>query len=966
MDIDEFIELAVLKNVMAESYSVTKKTFIVSQTDSLTPLQVAAMIDGVDMCQHLVEEGADFIVKCKKLGASLMHYAAMNDQYGLDLLDYFSSLGLKLDAKDKFGDEPLQYAIKMNNSKVIEKLLQKKCPEEENNKDQSDNESRYHSILANMVLEQDKGLLTDDMIETGSSAIHLAAMLSDLDMCKWLLNKGVDVRSLTKNESEYSVLHCAAFNKSHGKELVQFFILEHSFDVNAKDKLGFTPLHCALYKENIETAEELLKRGANLALRRDTNGLENLENLMHFCDRLVACKRNFDFDVTRMDNQIDLVELTKRRLIRLHGVKRLDKNAMEEAIRGINPKGTMGPTNHLTAYLPPGLCDKIFQYLLVKMEQIPENNQREYLDKIDFLLTENTQTLNLGYVFPKRKSFSASNNPIDDDELQLVQWVVDKVLLQAPSIVYIVFNNFDANKIDHYIFIGDLNNFQQLKILEMIRVDLDLPRVLQLCQELPQLQILDIHKIYEDISYGFTPVSDLSIHRTYPDVTYLEINFRIIKTIPSTTLKLPEFTKIKTLIARNCTDGTIITAMLRKYGAGLRSLCLESSGDQQSFDVKILELCPRLEAIQLESIPFTDTSTQLENLPRLKELYLIRTSDTSRSLLPIINSSPNLQKLEIYGRFDKKGLNELNTKVKSESQIFQELESIKITTLSFEPNAFGELLDFIENVSAFLPKLKEIQFFAGYEEMENKRNLVELSKKRLIKLHGVQKLGKNAMETIIRSIDPKATLDSTNHLATYLPSRVCDEIFQHLLVEMKQIPEINQRECLEKIDFLLTEKTMSLDLSDVLPKRMSNTVKNYVAIDDDELELVQSVIDKVKNQAPSIVVVMSTFRPVKHEDFLVKDIGTPPQRKYFSCGNDWFDSPDMVIHLKHPDVTYLEINFQYAKEIPSSTLKLPEFSKIKTLIARNCTDGTIITDILRIYGHGLRSLLLQTGDNSTG
>ncbi|XP_065346535.1 putative ankyrin repeat protein RF_0381 [Cloeon dipterum] len=139
-----------------------------------------------------------------------------------------------------------------------------------------------------MVLEQDKGLYID-FGETGRSAIHLAAMLSDLDMCKWLLSKGVDVRCLTKNAFEDSVLHCAAMNKSHGKELVRYFVFVHNFDVNTKYKLGFTPLHCALYKENIETAEVLLTLGADLAVKRITKDSNNLENLLHCC-LSISCK----------------------------------------------------------------------------------------------------------------------------------------------------------------------------------------------------------------------------------------------------------------------------------------------------------------------------------------------------------------------------------------------------------------------------------------------------------------------------------------------------------------------------------------------------------------------------------------------------------------------------------------------------------------------------------------------------
>ncbi|CAB3385105.1 Hypothetical predicted protein [Cloeon dipterum] len=266
MDSDELNKLIGVKSTLDAFYTINKKSFIEFERDSLTPLQVATMIDGVEMCRNLIEEGADVNVEIEELGATLMHCAALNEEHGLDLLDYFSSLGLKLDAKDKFGNGPLQYAIRANNSKIVERLLPPKCPEEE--KSTETTESQYLSILAEMKLKQEKRLLADFDVfgNSGMSAIHVAAMLSDLDMCKWLLSDGVDVRSLTKNKCEDNVLHCAAKNKSHGQELVQYFVSEFGFDVDAKDKLGLTPLHRALDMENIETAEELLKLGADLAL----------------------------------------------------------------------------------------------------------------------------------------------------------------------------------------------------------------------------------------------------------------------------------------------------------------------------------------------------------------------------------------------------------------------------------------------------------------------------------------------------------------------------------------------------------------------------------------------------------------------------------------------------------------------------------------------------------------------------
>ncbi|XP_065346526.1 putative ankyrin repeat protein RF_0381 [Cloeon dipterum] len=229
----------------------------------LTPLRIAALSDNVDLCRFLVEAGADVFAKCDESRASMMHYAALNATNGLELIDFFGFLGLKANVKDRFGEEPIHYAIRAKNIEIAKALLRRR----------QENAGRNNLLhfcviennlrLAQIVLECEEEML-DQYGESGKNTIHLAARHADLQMCKWLVGKGANLQALSKDEYEDSVLHSAALNKTHGSQLVPYFVSELAFDVNAKDKLLLTPLHYALQNEFIDVAEVLVTLGADL------------------------------------------------------------------------------------------------------------------------------------------------------------------------------------------------------------------------------------------------------------------------------------------------------------------------------------------------------------------------------------------------------------------------------------------------------------------------------------------------------------------------------------------------------------------------------------------------------------------------------------------------------------------------------------------------------------------------------
>ncbi|CAB3385108.1 Hypothetical predicted protein [Cloeon dipterum] len=233
------------------TYDEMASNLINNQTETPNHF-TAALIGAVQNSRRIILSlGENINVRCKETGATLMHFAALNEKHGLDLIEYFSSLGLEVDAKNKFGEEPVDYALRVKNIKIATALLQKK--------------------KAKIVLKCKRDILFD-LGENGNTAFHIAARDADLEMCKWLLGEGLDPRATSKDEFAVTALHLAGFNASHGTEIVEFLVSTLQMDVNAKDKVQNTPLHYALLTENFGVAEKLTGLGADLN-----------ENLLHFC-----------------------------------------------------------------------------------------------------------------------------------------------------------------------------------------------------------------------------------------------------------------------------------------------------------------------------------------------------------------------------------------------------------------------------------------------------------------------------------------------------------------------------------------------------------------------------------------------------------------------------------------------------------------------------------------------------------
>jgi ankyrin repeat protein len=113
--------------------------------------------------------------------------------------------------------------------------------------------------LATLV-EKDPSLV-NAFAQDGFQPLGLAAFFDHLDVVEYLLVKGAEVNSASRNQLKVMPLHSAV---ARGSLEIARALLEQGAEVNASQQDDFTPLHEAAQNGQIEMARLLLDYGADV------------------------------------------------------------------------------------------------------------------------------------------------------------------------------------------------------------------------------------------------------------------------------------------------------------------------------------------------------------------------------------------------------------------------------------------------------------------------------------------------------------------------------------------------------------------------------------------------------------------------------------------------------------------------------------------------------------------------------
>jgi len=142
------------------------------------------------------------------------------------------------------------------------------------------------------VVKNDPSILTKKL-ETEGTALHMVALLSTLDILKFVVDEMVE-KKLSISERDdvhgFTPLHYAVQEKN--VDFVQYLV-EHGAGISVKDKEGDTPLHFAVLGKNVELVrllvDNMVDNGAGIS-EKDKKGKTPLDFANELLDGNVKSK----------------------------------------------------------------------------------------------------------------------------------------------------------------------------------------------------------------------------------------------------------------------------------------------------------------------------------------------------------------------------------------------------------------------------------------------------------------------------------------------------------------------------------------------------------------------------------------------------------------------------------------------------------------------------------------------------
>ena len=236
---------------LIDSANVNKN---IQNNQGFTPLHVASLYGQPDFINMLFEKGVDKdIVSKKRFGP--LHTAVHSSD--IQTIQVLLDNEIEVDQRDNFGNTPLHHAILLGNVEISTLLL-------------SQNANVNHQNFE------------------GNSGLHLLS--SSILANRYLRNMQEIARQLALNE-QTDISQLLTTNFSTNFELYQLLLGNGAY-IDAKNKLGQTPLQTAVLANNIEFIRSIISAGANIE-NQTTDGntaihlavIENFAQVVEFLAR---------------------------------------------------------------------------------------------------------------------------------------------------------------------------------------------------------------------------------------------------------------------------------------------------------------------------------------------------------------------------------------------------------------------------------------------------------------------------------------------------------------------------------------------------------------------------------------------------------------------------------------------------------------------------------------------------------
>ena len=270
-----------------------------STTSRWRPLHIAARSGESAMVKILIQHGAQIDARACD-GICPIHEASASGSLGA--LDALIVAGAAIDCSDRDGCQPLHYATKVaGRSRVIRYLLSRGSDREAETSDGSrplrlaciSDPSNFRTLIA-LGAEVDYNNGSESVLQTaislecnwavgillaqgadpnrqngdGKTALHHLARIGNptwksVEICQLLLMNGADV-NVADNAGDQILHNLAALfpTDSWVTEDLATLVLHKGAEVDAKNKIGLTPLYIAIQSDNRPLSKLLLRSGA--------------------------------------------------------------------------------------------------------------------------------------------------------------------------------------------------------------------------------------------------------------------------------------------------------------------------------------------------------------------------------------------------------------------------------------------------------------------------------------------------------------------------------------------------------------------------------------------------------------------------------------------------------------------------------------------------------------------------------